>query len=195
MGSLHGYSAHWRVPTGFTKRKYDWEGLFQDDLGDGKPASEAWGLLPSQYLKTYELIAEKVKLVMDELGKVREVYGLIHGDLGLDANILFWKGEARAIDFDDSGFGYYLYDLALALEHCQEDPALPKFRGALLDGYSRVRTISEDQVTHMDLFLAAYYVYLSLWAATAIQRYPNHKAELLKRMERAFRLVQRYAEC
>jgi Ser/Thr protein kinase RdoA (MazF antagonist) len=139
------------------------------------------------------LIAEKVKLVMDVLGKDQDVYGLIHGDLGLDANILFWKDEARAIDFDDSGFGYYLYDLSLALEHCQEDEALPQFREALLDGYLQARSIPEGQLDLMDLFLAAYYVYLSLWAATAAQRYPNHKDELFSRMERAFRLIQRYA--
>ena len=194
MAHLHNHAAHWQVPAGFTKRKYDWEGLFRDDLGEGIPASEAWALLPPQYIKTYEMIAGKVKLVMDQSGKDHAVYGLIHGDLGLDANILFWKGEARAIDFDDSGFGYYMYDLSLALEHCQEEVALPQFREALLDGYLQVRSIPAEQLDHLDLFLAAYYVYLSLWAATATQRYPNHKDELFGRMERAFRLVQRFAE-
>jgi Ser/Thr protein kinase RdoA (MazF antagonist) len=193
MAGLHNHAAHWYVPAGFTKRKYDWDGLFRDDLGEGIPASEAWALLPPQYIKTFEMIAGKVKLVMDELGNDPEVYGLIHGDLGLDANILFWKGEARAIDFDDSGFGYYMYDLSLAFEHCQEDDALPQFREALLDGYIQVRSIPEEQFDHLDLFLAAYYVYLSLWAAAATQRYPNYKDELFSRMERAFRLVQRYA--
>lgn len=194
MAGLHSYAAHWKVSAGFTKRKYDWSGLFQDDLGEGILASEAWALLPTQYIQTYEAIAGKVKLVMDQLGKGQDVYGLIHGDLGLDANVLFWKGEARAIDFDDSGFGYYLYDLSLALEHCQEDSALSVFREALLDGYTQVRSIPEDQFDHLDLFLAAYYVYLSLWAATAIQSYPNHEDELLDRMKRAFSLVRRYAE-
>lgn len=68
---------------------------------------------------------------MDRWGQGREVYGLIHGDLGLDTNLLFWGGQARAIDFDDSGYGYYLYDLPLVLEHCQGDASLPRFREAL----------------------------------------------------------------
>ena len=193
MARLHEFAAGWPVPAGFTKRKYDWEGLFQDDLGEGISAREAWGLLPTEYVATYERVAARVKPVMEDLGKGSEVYGLIHADLGQDANVLFWRGEARAIDFDDSGFGYYLYDLSLALEHCQEDEALPDFRDALLEGYTRVRPIPENQLAHLDLFLAAYYVYLSLWAVTAIQRYPKHKDELLRRIERAFRLVQRYA--
>jgi Ser/Thr protein kinase RdoA (MazF antagonist) len=194
MARLHNHASHWQVPAGFKKRKFDWDGLFRDDLGEGIPASEAWALLPPEYIKPFDVIARKVKLVMGQLGKGREAYGLIHGDLGMDANILSWKGEARAIDFDDSGFGYFLYDLSIALEHCQEDEDLPRFREALLEGYNQVRPIPEDQLNHLDLFLAANYVYLSLWAATAMQRYPKYKDELQRRMERAFRLVQRYAE-
>jgi Ser/Thr protein kinase RdoA (MazF antagonist) len=191
MARLHNHAARWPAPTGFAKRKYDWDGLFRDDPGDGIPASEAWALLPLQALKTFEVIAGKVKLVMDDWGKGQDVYGLIHADLGLDANVLFRGGEARAIDFDDSGFGYYIYDLSLALEHCQEDKDLPLYREALLDGYTQIRSITTDQLAHLDLFLAGYYVYLSLWAAAAALRYPNHKEELSRRMERAFKLAKR----
>ena len=193
MARLHNHAAHWQPPPGLAKRNYDWDGLFRDDAGDGIPASEAWPLLPPQYVKPFEVVTRKVKQVMDEWGKGSDVYGLIHADLGLDANVLFWGGEARAIDFDDSGFGYYVYDLSLALEHCQEDEALPQFRDTLLDGYAQVRSLPEDQIKYLDLFLAAYYVYLSLWAAAMAQLHPNYREELLRRMERAFRLVERYA--
>ena len=133
---------------------------------------------------------------MDEWGKGPDVYGLIHADLGLDANVLFCDGEARAIDFDDSGFGYYIYDLSLALEHCQDDKALPQFREALLNGYTQIRPLPGDQLKHLDLFLAAFWVYLSLWAAAFAHLHPKHREALHKRMERAFRLVERYiANC
>jgi Ser/Thr protein kinase RdoA (MazF antagonist) len=191
MARLHNHAARWQSPPGLAKRKYDWDGLFRDDAGEGLPVSEAWSLLPQEYVKPFEVVTQKVKKVMDEWGKGPDVYALIHADLGLDANVLFWGGEARAIDFDDSGFGYYIYDLSLALEHCQEDVALPQFRDALLDGYAQLRPIPEKQLVHLDLFLAAFWVYLSLWTASAAQTYPNHKEELLRRMERAFRLVER----
>ena len=58
----------------------------------------------------------------------------------------FGEERARAIDFDDSGFGYFVYDLSLALEHCQEDTALPQFRDALLEGYNQVRLLPADQI-------------------------------------------------
>ena len=95
-------------------------------------------------------------------------------------------------DFDDSGFGYYVYDPSLALEHCQEDERLPQFRDALLDGYSRVRSLSEDQVGHLELFLAAFCVFLSLWAAAEAHLFPQYREALSGRMERAFRLVEHH---
>ena len=131
---------------------------------------------------------------MDAWGKGPDVYGLIHADLGFDANVLFWKGEARAIDFNDSGFGYFMYDLAITLENCQDDEMLPQFREALLDGYSQFRSLPVDPTKYLDLFLAAFYVYLSLWAVSAIQVYPKHKEELLGRMERAFKFVKRFID-
>lgn len=194
MAGMHAFAAKWPVPPGLTKRNYDWEGLFRDDLGGGMLASEAWALLPPDYLRTYEQIAAEAGQAMHGLGSHPGVYGLIHGDLGLDANILFWKGQARAIDFDDSGFGYYLYDLSLALDHCQDDPDLPRFRDALLDGYSQIRPIPDDHLNYLDLFLAAFHVYWSLWAATAAMRYPDHQEELFQRMGRYYNLVCRYAE-
>jgi Ser/Thr protein kinase RdoA (MazF antagonist) len=192
IARLHNFAAHWQPPADISKRKYDWDGLFRDDDGAGMPASEAWSLLPRECIKPYEQVASKVKQVMQAWGQGPDVYGLIHADLGLDANVLFWDGEARAIDFDDSGFGYYLYDLALALEHCQEDEALPQFRDALLDGYTQVRSLSIEQIKYLELFLSAFCVYLSLWAVAGAHLHPAYREELLRRMERALRIVERY---
>jgi Ser/Thr protein kinase RdoA (MazF antagonist) len=194
MARLHHHAAHWQTPPRTTKRKYDWDGLFRDDAGTGIAASEAWPLLPQEYVKPFEIVAAKVRQVMGKWGKDPDVYGLIHADLGLDANVLFWRGEARPIDFDDSGFGYYIYDLSLALEHCQDDEALPQFRDALLDGYTQIRALPEEQLRYLDLFLAAYYVYLCLWAAAMARLHPNYRDDLYRRMERAFRLVKRLEE-
>jgi len=129
---------------------------------------------------------------MDAWGKGPDVYGLIHGDLGLEANVLFWDGEARIIDFDDSGFGYYVFDLSIALEDSQKDQVQPQFREALLDGYTQVRPLPEDQLKYLDLFLAAYAVYWSLWAAEAVQVHPEHREEIFRWMARYFRLAERY---
>ena len=196
MARLHDYAALWQPPSGLTKRRYDWNGLFKDDSGMGMPASEAWALLPRTYREPFEIVARRVRQVMNELGQGPDVYGLIHADLGVDANVLFWRGEARAIDFDESGFGYWVYDLAIALEHCREDAEYPEFRDALLDGYLEIRSLPEGHLEHLDIFAAAFDVYWNLWAAAVAYLSPSNREELRPRMERAARLVVRYsAKC
>ena len=192
MARMHSHAAHWQPPPGLTKRHYDWDGLFMNDSGTGIPASEAWSLLPQPYVEPFEAVSRRVRRVMDEWGQGRNVYGLIHADLGVDANLLFWRGEARAIDFDDSGYGYWVYDLGVALEHCREDTAFSRYRDALLDGYLEIRSLPQEHLSHIDLFMAALDVYLSLWCAAATHLYPRHRETLYQRMDRASRLVQCY---
>lgn len=192
MARLHDFAAQWHPPLDCTKRRYDWEGLFKDAVDVDLPASEIWAQLPHHYVEPFKVVARQVRQVMDEWGKGPDVYGLIHADLGVDANLLFWRGEARAIDFDDSGFGYWVYDLAVSLEHCREDAAYPQFRDALLDGYAEIRSLPEEQLKRLELFMAAFYVYLSLWAVGMAHLHPNHREELFKRMERAAGHVVRY---
>jgi Ser/Thr protein kinase RdoA (MazF antagonist) len=157
---------------------------------------EVWSLLPQPYVEPFQVVTRRVRQVMDELGQSPDVYGLIHADLGVDSNLLFWHGEPRAIDFDESGFGYWVYDLAVALEHCREDAEYARFRDALLEGYTKNCSLPEEQLQHLGLFTAALDVYLSLWAAGAAQVYPLYRETALQRLERTAEHVVRYvASC
>jgi Ser/Thr protein kinase RdoA (MazF antagonist) len=180
MARLHSHAAKWSAPTGLSKRRFDYDGLFNDDVGAGLPNSAAWLLLPHRYRQTFEVVSRKVKQVMDDWGTDPDIYGLIHGDCGVDANVLFWKGQAHIIDFDGSGFGYYLYDLALALEHCWEDKAYPQYLDALLTGYTQIRSLEPEQFKHMDLFRAAFYVSMGLWTVAMDETYPNSPRKLYR---------------
>ena len=192
MAGLHAFAASWIQPGGLTGKHYNFNGLFEDDDGTGIPAREAWDLLEPSSVRPFRTVARRVRGVMDAWGAGRGVYGMIHGDMGVDANVLFHRGEARAIDFDDSGFGYYLYDLAIALEHCQQDREYADFRKALLEGYREVRGLPEEHARRLELFLAAFHVYWSLWAAAVVHLHPRYGKALRKRRARAARLVKSY---
>ena len=110
---------------------------------------------------------------MNDCGKSPDVYGLIHGDCGIDANVLFWRGEARIIDFDGSGFGYYMYDVAIALEHCWDDPAYTLYFDSFLEGYTTFRSITDQQLVANDLFRVAFYVHMGLWTVAMDQTFPD----------------------
>jgi Ser/Thr protein kinase RdoA (MazF antagonist) len=194
LAQLHNFSARWQPPAGLTKRQFDWAGLFQNDVGSGMPNAEAWALLPAPWHDAFDIVAQRVRQVMDAWGQGPDVYGLIHGDLGVDANLLFWHGEPRPIDFDDSGYGYWVYDLAVGLEHCWQEAAFPRNREALLAGYAEYRALPDEQVAQLELFIAATDVYWNLWAAGGTHLYPHYRAEWEERIQRTAGLVVRYAE-
>ncbi len=195
LARLHNFAARWQPPEGGIKRQFDWDGLFQNDVGSGMPNAEAWALLSPVHREAFDFVAQRIREVMDVWGKSPDVYGLIHGDLGIDANLLFWRGEPRAIDFDDSGFGYWIFDLAVGLDFCWDDPAFPRYREALLNGYTELRALPESQVEQLELFLAALQVYWNLWATGGTHLYPEllkyYDERIAQTAERVVRYVRR----
>ena len=194
LAQMHNFAAQWQPPKCHTKREFDWDGLFQNDVGSDMPNAEAWGLLSPAHREAFAVVAQRVREVMDAWGKGPDVYGLIHGDLGIDANLLFWQSEPRAIDFDDSGFGYWVYDLAVALEFCWDDAAFPQYREALLNGYTELRTLPKPQAEQLELFLAAVEVYWNLWATGGTHLYPNLHQYFDERIAHTAERVVRYAQ-
>ena len=66
-------------------------------------------------------------------------YGLIHADL-VRENILLLDKGIQLIDFDDSGFGYRLFDVATTLsKNWQEDDA-QQLQAAFIEGYETIRS-------------------------------------------------------
>ena len=59
---------------------------------------------------------------------------MIHADV-LRENVLVFQGDVALIDFDDSGFGFRLYDLGTVLSQNQYEPARDDLRDALMAGY------------------------------------------------------------
>ncbi len=192
MAKMHNFSMQWQPAVGIAKRKFDWEGLFQNDVGSGMPNADAWALLSPVHREAFSIVAERVKEVMDGWGQRPEIYGLIHGDLGVDANLLFWHGEPRAIDFDDSGFGYYIFDLAVALDACIDHPDYLDYKDALLRGYTEFRQLPDEQSQQIDLFLAALEVYWNLWAIGGTHLYPELLDEYKERIAITADFVVRY---
>lgn len=72
--------------------------------------------------------------------------GLVHADV-LRENILVRGGALSLIDFDDSGFGYRLYDLGTVLSQNLYEPGYPEIRAALCDGYGLGDAAAVDAFT------------------------------------------------
>nr|HMS95936.1 phosphotransferase [Tabrizicola sp.] len=72
--------------------------------------------------------------------------GLIHADV-LRENVLVNDRSVSLIDFDDSGFGFRLYDLGTALVQVLALPEFPALREALMAGYGTSDGVMVDTFT------------------------------------------------
>jgi Ser/Thr protein kinase RdoA (MazF antagonist) len=144
---LHNHSARLTVPAEFDRQRVD--------RADGDTEERAarlfadhWSLGAAAVMRD---IFRRVRDVQGELGSGPDTYGLIHADIH-QWNYMFCGGEVRLIDFDDCGWGHYLYDLAVTLQQINDHPRIGTLREALLAGYRQERDLSAAQERAIDTF-------------------------------------------
>ena len=100
----------------------------------------------------------------------RGSFGMIHADFH-PGNLLFHKGEVRALDFELCGWGYYLYDIAVMLSVLVgRHPNYETLRSGFIEGYGGARVLSGNWAETVDMFIAARKMIRSLWLAEQIGR-------------------------
>jgi Ser/Thr protein kinase RdoA (MazF antagonist) len=161
MGQLQNHAANWERPAGFTRHRVDNLNPARRDRNDGfdEAVAAEWVKRVTEAISPAAgaIVAETIRrawIVMQTLGEGPEVFGLIHGDLH-QWNYLFHRGAAGAIDFDDCGYGHWLYDLAVTLNCLRNRPRdHPAMRQALLAGYRQLRPLSVEHEGCLDTFVA-----------------------------------------
>ncbi|MFC3084625.1 phosphotransferase enzyme family protein [Tabrizicola soli] len=114
------------LPEGFTRPRWDLEGLVGED--------PHWGRFWEHPVATPD---QRVLLIRarDALReRLSGDIGLIHADV-LRENVLVNDRSVSLIDFDDSGYGFRLHDLGTALVQTVQHPEHPQLRDALMAGY------------------------------------------------------------
>lgn len=176
LARLHDHASVWTPPAGFVRMRWDWETFFGDTMEyGGVSAAGCWDLLPRPVREQFDEVARRMRTVMADLGAAPDVFGLIHADLHLE-NALFDGDAVRVIDFDDCGFGYWLYDLAVPLWEYLGRDDYHDIRAALLDGYRERRELRDP--AHLDDFIATRFVAFGLWYAGMAQVNPAFAARL-----------------
>lgn len=150
LGRFHNLGEESIDPMNYKRPISDWHGFF--DKGGMFYTGVADLNFTKEQLEIVNIASEKIEKRISELEKNKENFGFIHGDIYF-RNVLFHRGEIRAIDFDLCGFGYYLYDLAVPFWPSKQgdvDKALEK----VICGYRKVRILTKEKESYIKDFLA-----------------------------------------
>lgn len=148
--NLHEHSKTWTPPSSF--KRHDWSAteVLDDTLnwGHWKNGVGIEGETATVLARTETTVRKR----MDDLAKSRDNYGLIHADLRL-ANVLVSGDQIGIIDFDDCGYGWFLYELASAVSFIEDHPDLDILLQRWIEGYRTVSDIDQDMLEALPTFL------------------------------------------
>jgi Ser/Thr protein kinase RdoA (MazF antagonist) len=154
MAWLHEHSQNWTPPSGFKRPGWDVDWLNSElpallkkhQSGLGRDGFEVLGSA------LHRVAAELAKL-----GKSGGVFGLVHADLNLE-NVLLNDRRVGLIDFDDCGWGYYIYDLATTISRLhretRDESRRQRLQQAFVSGYETVGPLPDGFQEFLPWFLA-----------------------------------------
>ncbi len=150
MAQLHNHAAVWKAPAGFTRHAWDRAGF----VGEQPFWGRFWELelLSAEQKRLMQAIRDRLDRDLKAYGQTVDNYSLIHADLNFD-NVMVDGNKTRPIDFDDAGFGWHLFDMAVTLNHLFFDPLEQLATDSLVAGYRRVRPLSDRELSHLPLFM------------------------------------------
>ena len=158
---MHLHARQWKRPPWFTRLTWD----FETSLGDSNPHWGRWsdgmGMDAAKaglFGRTVELIGRR----LSAYGKGVERFGLIHCDLRL-ANLLVDGKSVKVIDFDDCGFGWYMYDAATPVSFYEHEPQVPDLIESWKKGYRRVIELKPGDEAEIPTFIMLRRLLLVAW--------------------------------
>ncbi|MFT6432291.1 MAG: Ser/Thr protein kinase RdoA (MazF antagonist) [Candidatus Azotimanducaceae bacterium] len=149
-GLIHNQSSNWQIPTNFIRHHLDAEGF----MGDSPFWGPFWALpeLSAEQTTLFSHVKQALYAYLDRLEKNQDNYSLIHADLH-GGNLLVSAQDITVIDFDDAGFGWHPYELAVALFNFQDHPDFSHIYHQLIAGYLQVRSLEQNQLDQIPVFL------------------------------------------
>ncbi|GEP60943.1 phosphotransferase enzyme family protein [Reyranella soli] len=147
--SLHDQAAAWQAPATFTRHALDADGL----MGDAPHWGPFWdhrGLSEGERRLMLDTRA-RLHAALAGLDRQPVGYSLIHADMH-PGNVLVDGDALTVIDFDDAGWGWHAYDIAVALFYQQRGANFEAFERAYVAGYRSVRRLSEQSLALLPMF-------------------------------------------
>lgn len=162
----HEHVLGWEKPSNFERLTWDTEAVFGRNAtwGDWRDAPE----VTPEVREVLEEVEQTIRARLDAFGKAPDRFNLIHADMRL-ANLLEDENGTRLIDFDDCGWGWFLYDFAAAISFIEDDPRIPSLRDAWVRGYRSVRGMSAEEEAEIGTFVMLRRMALLAWIGSHIE--------------------------
>lgn len=147
---LHNHGEKWQRPKDFSRPEWSKAGL----LGENPVWGRFWEhpLVDKRLRKRLDMARVALASLLDDLGTGSEVYGLIHADF-LPENVLVERSRFNVIDFDDSGFGWFLFEMATSLIPHVGEPYFDDIVAAYVAGYRVHRHFSDEHLALLPAFI------------------------------------------
>ncbi len=162
----HLHSVKWKRPNDFERLTWDLDAVF-----GAKPTWGNWRDAPNvtpAFRKILERVEDTVTHRLTDYGMGAGRYGLIHADMRL-ANLLADDNGTRLIDFDDCGFGWFLYDFATGISFMEDHVQVPALKKSWVKGYRKYRNLSDEEVDQLDTFVMLRRLALLAWIGSHIE--------------------------
>jgi Ser/Thr protein kinase RdoA (MazF antagonist) len=147
---MHNQSSGWRPPPSFRRHAVDADGL----MGEAPFWGPFWDhpiLSPVERGLLLDT-RDRIRGAMERYGRDPATFGMIHADMH-PGNLLVDGDRLTVIDFDDAGFGWHAYDIAVALFYYQSSPHFAAVQRMFVRGYRAERDLTDDVLALVPMFL------------------------------------------
>jgi Ser/Thr protein kinase RdoA (MazF antagonist) len=157
---LHNHIEHWQRPTGFTRPRWDFDAALGTEMrwGDWRKGLGVTPEMVPLYARTVGVIEKRLQAH----GEAPSRFNLIHGDLRL-ANLLVDDDAITVIDFDDSGFGWLMYDAATMVSFHEHEQHVPELIESWVEGYRALRPLARADEAEIKTFIMFRRLLLTAW--------------------------------
>lgn len=162
----HVHSISWPRPEPFNRLIWNLDTVFgaEPTWGRWRDAPHVTPQIEALLGRVEDTVCRRLKA----FGDGPDRYGLIHADMRL-ANLIISPTGTRLIDFDDCGLGWHLYDFATGVSFMEDHPQVPALRAAWVEGYRKVRRLSDAEVGEIDTFVMLRRLALLAWIGSHIE--------------------------
>ncbi len=169
--NCHKHAENWPLPEGFERPTWDTGTILDADglWGNWRTAPHVEGDVAS----TLGQLDAKLRSAFKAYGTASDRFGLVHADMRL-ANLLVEDTQVRLIDFDDCGFGWFVYDLGAAVSFFEDSPKVPQLKAQWLKSYRNVRDFSAEDEHMLDAAILLRRMALLAWIGS------HHEVDLAK---------------